>query len=60
MVKKVISIIAVLLFVAVLCIYPWPADAAGIIITVALIVFSAAVGITVFRLFGGDAHGGEK
>lgn len=58
MVKIIVSISVILLFAGSLIAYDWPSDAAGIIRTIALIIFSAAAGIAALNIERG-VRGGE-
>ena len=60
MVKKIIDILLLLPFAIWLALYDWPDSAAGIISTIALLIFSAAAGITVFNMIGGRNRGSKE
>ena len=60
MVKRIIDILILLPFALWLAMYDWPDDPPGIISTVALIVFSAAAGISIYKMIGGRKHGKTK
>jgi len=53
MVKRIIDILILLPFALWLALYNWPDNPADIISTVALLIFSAAAGITIYNICKG-------
>ena len=57
MVKRIIDILILLPFVVWLALYNWPDNLADVLGTIALLIFSAAAGITVYNMIRGGKHG---
>ena len=60
MVKRLISVAIIILFLAEVVIFKWPADAVQTAHTIALVILAAAAGVAIGGHIGGGKRGKTK